>query len=117
MRCRPSVRTITGKRSSPYFSARFGHSGGRMWACVSIFSIGKPWEDAGPARFTASRSADRLGGSLPVAARGVALQQVGERVDAVGDAVGAVDPGRGGDVRAGVGCGGRERVAQRRLRL
>src|SRR6476646_2947848 len=39
MRWRPSVLTMTGKRSSPYFSARFGQSGGRMWAWVSILSI------------------------------------------------------------------------------
>src|SRR4051794_32300434 len=39
MRCRPSVLTMTGKRSSPYLSARFGQSGGRMWAWVSILSI------------------------------------------------------------------------------
>src|SRR5215467_14300514 len=50
MRCRPSVRTMTGKRSSPYLSARLGQSGGRMWAWVSILSIpasltGVPDED------------------------------------------------------------------------
>ena len=39
MRWRPCVLTMTGKRSSPYFPARFGHCGGRMWACVSIFSM------------------------------------------------------------------------------
>src|SRR4029450_6314891 len=40
---------MTGKRSSPYFSARFGQDGGRMWAWVSILSTEsyKPLGNAG----------------------------------------------------------------------